>query len=187
MKFGKNMSRVGKKPILIPGGVEVKIDGRKVTVKGPKGQLSQGFRKEIKVEIEDNKVFVRPDLDTKRTNAFWGLTRALINNLIEGVVSGFEKKLEINGIGYKANLEGKDLVLKVGFSHLVNIQCPEGIEFKVEKNVITISGINKQLVGQTAAKIRKVRPPEPYKGKGIKYVDEIIRRKVGKKAAGETA
>lgn len=185
------MSRIGKKPIEIPEGVEIKIDGKKVNVKGPKGELSLEVRPEIKVEIKDGKVFIKPQLEHKsstpkkqeQTKAFWGLTRALLSNMIQGVNEGYEKKLEIEGVGYRANLEGQDLVLNVGFSHPVKINAQDNIKFTVDKNLITVSGIDKGLVGQIAAKIRKVRPPEPYKGKGIRYVGEQIRRKVGKKAA----
>jgi len=196
------MSRIGKKPISIPESVEVKIENNTVTVKGPKGELRKEVRPEIKVEInpvrdsedrekprkecisnggKENEILVSPEKETKKTNAFWGLTRTLIFNMIKGVTEGYEKKLEIQGVGYKANLEGEDLVLQVGFSHPVKMDKVEGIKFEVEKNIITISGIDKELVGQVAAKIRKVRPPEPYKGKGIRYVGEEVRRKAGKK------
>lgn len=181
------MSRIGKKPIEIPQGVEVKIEGQKVTVKGSKGELSFEVRPEIKVEVKEGKAFVSPQIETKETNAFWGLTRALLQNMIKGVTEGYEKKLELEGVGYKVNLEGENLVLNVGFSHSVKIEAPQGIKFSVEKNTITVSGIDKGLVGQMAAKIRKVRPPEPYKGKGIRYAGEQIRRKVGKKAATTAA
>jgi large subunit ribosomal protein L6 len=188
------MSRVGKKPIEIPKGVEVKIEGRRVTVKGPKGELSRGFHSDIKIETKEGKIFVLPLIEihkearvgagrAKKIKAIWGLTRNLIFNMIEGVTSGFEKKLEIEGIGYKAELEGKNLILYAGFSHPIKVEAPEGIKFSVEKNIITVSGIDKELVGQLAAKIRRVRKPEPYKGKGIKYLGEVIRRKVGKKVA----
>ena len=177
------MSRIGKKPIEILQGVEVKIDGQKVLIKGPKGELNFEVRPEIRVEVKEGKVLVVPQIETKQTKAFWGLTRALLQNMIKGVVMGYEKKLELEGVGYRANLEGQDLALNVGFSHPVKIKAPEGIKFTVEKNTITVSGIDKGLVGQIAAKIRKVRPPEPYKGKGIRYAGEQIRRKVGKKAA----
>ncbi len=180
------MSRIGKKPIEIPQGVEIKIDGQKVLVKGLKGELSFEVRPEIKVETKEGKVLVSPQIETKSTKAFWGLTRALLQNMIKGVTEGYEKKLEMEGVGYKANLEGQNLVLNVGFSHSVKIEAPEGIKFAVEKNMITVSGIDKGLVGQTAAKIRKVRPPEPYKGKGIRYVGEQIRRKEGKRAVATT-
>lgn len=175
------MSRIGKKPILIPENVEVKIDGQKVIVKGPKGELSKEIRPEIKVELKESHLLVSPKIETKRTKAFWGLTRALIANMIKGVTEGYEKKLEIEGLGYRASLEGEDLVLFVGFTHPVKIKCPEGIKFLAEKNVITISGINKELVGEFASKIRKIRPAEPYKGKGIRYQGEVIKRKAGKK------
>ena len=178
------MSRIGKKPILIPEGVEVKIEDSKITVKGPKGELQREIRPEIKLEVREGKILVTPQKKTKGTKAFWGLTRALVFNMIKGVTERYEKKLQLEGVGYKANLEGEDLVLQVGFSHPVKIKKPEGVSFSVEKNIITISGINKELVGQIAAKIRKVRPPEPYKGKGIRYVGEEVRRKTGKKVVG---
>ncbi len=177
------MSRVGKKPIEIPEGVEVKIEGRNVIIKGPKGELSREVRPEIKVEVKDGKILVTPQIETKKTKAFWGLTRALLNNMVKGVTEGYEKKLEIRGLGYKASLEGKDLVLMVGFTHPVKLVIPEEIKVAVEKNIITVSGIDKELVGLIASKIRKVRPPEPYKGKGIRYLGEHVRRKAGKKVA----
>ena len=192
------MSRIGKKPILIPEDVEVKIEpaqvsskfgageGQKVVVKGPKGELSQEVRPEIKVETKGGQIFISPKIETKRTSAFWGLTRALIANMIRGVTEGYEKKLEIEGLGYRAQLEGENLVLSVGFTHPVKIDCPSGIKFSIGKNVITVSGADKELVGQIASKIRKVRPPEPYKGKGIKYQGEVIRRKAGKKVVTTT-
>ena len=178
------MSRIGKKPILIPENVEIKIEGQKIIVKGPKGELQREIRPEIKLEVEKDKILVIPQKKTKGTKAFWGLTRALVFNMIKGVTEGYEKKLQLEGVGYKANLEGEELVLQVGFSHPVKIEKPEGVNFSVEKNIITVSGINKELVGQIAAKIRKVRPPEPYKGKGIRYVGEEVRRKAGKKVVG---
>ncbi|MBU2635054.1 50S ribosomal protein L6 [Patescibacteria group bacterium] len=177
------MSRIGKKPITIPQSVEINIDGNKISVRGPKGELRKEVPLEIKIEIKDDKIFVSPGKETKRTKAFWGLFRTLIFNMVKGVTDGYEKKLEIHGVGYKANLEGEDLVLLVGFSHPVKIDRIEGIEFSVEKSIITVSGIDKELVGQIAAKIRKVRKPEPYKGKGIRYLGEEIRRKAGKKVA----
>lgn len=180
------MSRVGKKPILIPEGVEVKLEDQKVIIKGPKGELSQKIRPEISIEVKEGKIVVLPKIQTKKTKAFWGLTRTLLANMIEGVIRGYEKKLEIQGIGYKASLDGKDLNLQVGFTHPIKIKAPEGINFLVEKNTITASGINKELVGEIAAKIKKVRPPEPYKGKGIRYLGETIKRKAGKKAATTT-
>lgn len=180
------MSRVGKKPIEIPKDIEVQIAGEKVLVKGPKGELSKKVRPEIKVELKEGKIFVVPQLETKKTKAFWGLTRALLLNMIKGVAEGYEKKLEIEGVGFRAHLEGLDLVLDVGFSHPVKLATPAGIKFSIEKQIITISGADKELVGQMAAKIRKVKPPEPYKGKGIKYLGEQIRRKVGKKVVTTT-
>ena len=178
MKYGKIMSRVGKKPIEIPEGVDVKIEGQKVIVKGPKGELSREVRPEIEIVIEDKRIVLRG----KQFKAFWGLTRALIANMLKGVTEGFEKKLEIKGVGYRASVEGEQLTLSVGFTQPVKIKCPAGIKLSVEKNIITVSGIDKELVGQISAKIRAVKPPEPYKGKGIRYMGEEIRRKLGKKA-----
>jgi len=177
------MSRIGKKPIEIPKGVEVKKEGRSITVKGPKGELSREIREEIKVDIGDDKITLLPQVKTKKTEAFWGLSRSLIFNMVRGVSEGFEKKLEIQGVGYKGKIEQDELVLNLGFSHEIRIKPPEGIKFSVEKNIITVSGIDKEKVGQAAAKIRKIRPPDPYKGKGIRYLGEEIRLKVGKKAA----
>lgn len=195
MKYGnKNMSRIGKKSILIPGGVEIKIEGQKVIAKGPKGDLFLEVHPEIKVEIKDNQLFVTPKTRAtksgeeiynagKEVKALWGLTRALLANIVEGVSKGFEKKLEIQGIGFKAAIEGEELILNVGFSHPVKIKIPEELQVSVEKNFIIISGIDKVLVGQFSAVIRKVKPPEPYKGKGIRYQGEYVRRKVGKRVA----
>lgn len=180
------MSRIGKKPIEIPAGVEVKIDGGRITVKGPKGELQRNIRPEIKVAEESGRLLVSLQRETKETGAFWGLTRALLANDIKGVTQGFEKKLEIEGVGYRVNMEGEDLNLQLGFSHPVKIKAPEGVKFSVDKNVITVLGIDKGLVGQTAAKIRDQKPPEPYKGKGIRYEGEQIRRKLGKKAVAST-
>ena len=184
MKYGNNMSRIGKKHIIIPQGVEVNINNNEVVVKGSKGELKRAIRPEIRVEKKDNEIIVSPNGKTKKTNAFWGLSRTLIFNMIEGITKGYEKKLEIQGIGYKANLEGEDLVLSLGFSHPVRVNKIEGIKFIVEKNIITVSGIDKELVGQITAKIRKIKKPEPYKGKGIRYLGEEVRRKAGKKAVG---
>ena len=175
------MSRIGKKPILILEGVEVKIEGQKVIVKGPKGELQKEIRPELKVEKKDNQILITPAKETKKTKAFWGLSRAIIFNMIKGVKEGFEKKLEIQGVGFRANLEGEDLVLNIGYSHPVKIKKPESINFSVVKNIITVSGSDKELVGQITARIREVRKPEPYKGKGIRYLGEEVRRKVGKK------
>jgi large subunit ribosomal protein L6 len=175
------MSRIGKKPIKIPAEIDVKVEGDLVTIKGPKGELAQKIRPEIKVEVKEGKILVSPNTETKNTKAFWGLTRSLLANNIKGVIKGYEKKLVIEGLGYKAEMEGDTLVLRVGFTHPVKIESPSGIQLGVDKNIITVSGINKGQVGQTAAKIRKVRPPEPYKGKGIKYLGEVVKRKAGKK------
>jgi len=176
------MSKIGKQPIVIPEGVDVKIDGNLVVVKGPKGELKRELVREIKATVNGKQVEVSVGKITKRSAALWGLTRTLLANMVEGVKNGFEKKLEIEGIGYKAVLQGKDLVLTLGYSHPVEFKNVPGIDFKVEKNVITVSGIDKELVGQTAANIRKQRKPEPYKGKGIRYRGEVVKRKAGKKA-----
>jgi large subunit ribosomal protein L6 len=174
------MSKIGRQPIPIPEGVEVKIEDHTITVKGPKGELSFSFHPAIKVVSTDNEIKVSQG--TKEAKALWGTTRALIFNMVKGVTEGFKKQLEIHGVGYKAEVQDKKLILSVGFTHPVEILAPEGIEFKVEKNIITVSGIDKQLVGQIAAKIRAVKPPEPYKGKGIRYLGEHVRIKPGKKA-----
>lgn len=178
------MSRIGKKPILIPQEVEVKIEGNKVMTKGPKGEISKEFRPEIKIETKDDKILTQPFSEkagSKEIKALWGLTRMLVANMVEGVTAGFEKKLEIEGIGFRGEASGDELVLYVGFSHPVKLKIPKDIKILVDKNIITVSGVDKQLVGQFASIIRKVKPAEPYKGKGIKYVGEVIRRKVGKK------
>ncbi|MFH1047574.1 MAG: 50S ribosomal protein L6 [Patescibacteria group bacterium] len=175
------MSRVGKKPIDIPSGVEVKINGDQVSVKGPKGTLSLTTHPFVSAAVEDNQVRVKVrDEENVKQRALWGLSVRLISNLISGVTKGFDKKLEVNGVGYKVAMQGKVLKLDVGYSHPVEFTAPEGIEISVEKNVITITGIDKQRVGEVAAQIRRVRKPEPYKGKGIKYIDEVIQRKAGK-------
>ena len=176
------MSRIGKKPIEIPEGVEVKIDSNEVTIKGPKGELSQEIRPEIKVEVKDKEVLVSLQRQTKQSKALWGTSRSLLANMVKGVVEGCQKQLQLEGVGYRAKVEGDKLILQVGFSHPVEFLKPEGIDFSVEKNIITIIGIDKEKVGQTSAKIRRIRPPEPYKGKGIRYVGEVVRRKEGKKA-----
>jgi large subunit ribosomal protein L6 len=180
------MSRIGKKPILIPENTEAKIEGNIFTVKGPKGELSKEFRPEIVIEIKEGRISVLPRAENKQTRALWGLTRALISNMVKGVTEGFERKLEIEGLGFKAQVTENDLELFVGFSHSVKIKAPESVNFTVEKNIITVSGPDLEKVSQTAAKIRKVKPAEPYKGKGIKYLGEVIRRKVGKKVATTT-
>lgn len=179
------MSRIGRKPVAVPAGVDVKIDGTTVTVKGPKGSLTGTYNSKLSIALEGNEIIVtRPD-DEKESRALHGLTRTLIHNMVEGVNNGYSKELEINGIGYKAAMQGKDLVLTVGYSHVVNVKTPEGITIAVPApNKIVISGADKVKVGQFAAEVRGVRPPEPYKGKGIKYVDEYIRRKEGKAGKG---
>ncbi|MDD5750559.1 MAG: 50S ribosomal protein L6 [Candidatus Pacebacteria bacterium] len=178
------MSRIGKKPILIPQGVEVKKDGRKITVKGPKGTIIQDIPEEISVEQKDSQILVKPVRENKKSRELWGLIRSLLQNHVQGVCAGFEKKLEMVGVGYKAALvDPKTIKIEAGFSHPVIMPLPEGLTATVEKNVITVVGFDKQKVGQFAAKIRDVRPPEPYKGKGIRYQGEKVRRKEGKKAA----
>ena len=173
------MSRIGKNPITIPQGVEVTIDGTKVTVKGPKGTLTQEFLKDVEIKNEDGKIIV--SLVNEKASNIHGLTRTLIHNMIVGVTDGFEKALEINGVGYRAQKQGNKLVLTLGFSHPVEVEAPEGITIDVpSQNSIIVKGIDKQLVGQVAANIREYRLPEPYKGKGIKYAGEHIRRKEGK-------
>jgi len=180
------MSRVGKQPISIPDKVDVNFKDEIIEVEGPKGSLEFKVRPELKVEIEDDKLFVRPAQDTKQTNALWGTTRTRIANLIEGVQEGYDKQLKIKGLGYKANVKSDKLVLELGFSHPIEFEKPEGIEFKVndDQDEITVKGIDKEKVGQTAAEIRNIRPPEPYKGKGIRYKGEEIERKEGKRAVG---
>ncbi len=177
------MSRIGKKPIKIPEQVEFKLDNNLLSIKGPKGELKININSSIKVEEKDKVITLKPLFMEKSTRALWGTYGSIINNMIQGVTKGFEKKLEINGVGYRALVQEDKLILNVGFSHPIEIKTPEGINFNVEKNIITVSGIDKQLVGQVAAKIRSKRKPEPYKGAGIKYEDEIIRRKAGKKVA----
>jgi len=175
------MSRIGKKPIEIPAGVEVKIEGHTVTAKGPKGTESVSFRDEVKVSVSDNKIIVEPNSDDRKTGALHGLFRTLIANAVKGVSTGFEKKLEIVGVGYRANMEGSNLNMALGYSHPVIIVPPEGINLSVEANTkITVQGSNKQTVGDVAAFIRSKRPPEVYKGKGVKYEGEYIARKAGK-------
>lgn len=178
------MSRIGKKPILIPNNVEVDINGGKVKVRGPLGELERVFDDSISIKKDEDVIKLEPTKKGVSVNALWGTYASLISNMVEGVSKGFSKKLVIEGIGYKAQLEGKILVLNLGFSHPIKIPVPEGIEIKAEKNKIEISGTDKQLVGETAATIRALKKPEPYKGKGIRYEDEIIRRKAGKKVVG---
>ena len=176
------MSRIGRMPIAIPAGVTVTIaENNKVTVKGPKGTLERVLPAEMSIKEEDGQIIVSRPSDLKKMKSLHGLTRTLINNMIVGVTAGYEKKLEINGIGYRAQKQGKKLVLSLGYSHPVEMEDPEGLESTMEgQNVIIVKGIDKEKVGQYAAEIRDKRRPEPYKGKGIKYADEVIRRKVGK-------
>ena len=175
------MSRIGRMPIAIPAGVTVEIaENNHVTVKGPKGTLERALPVEMEIKSEGSEITVTRPNDLKRMKSLHGLTRTLINNMVIGVTDGFTKELEVNGVGYRASKSGKELNLNLGYSHPVVMTDPEGLESKVEGNKITISGIDKEKVGQYAAEIRDKRRPEPYKGKGIKYVDEVIRRKVGK-------
>ena len=175
------MSRIGKKPIEIPSGVEVKIENNVVTVKGPKGTETVAYREEVKVSVVENNIIVEPNSDDRKTGALHGLFRTLIANAVEGVSKGFEKKLEIVGVGYRANMEGSNLNMALGYSHPVLIVPPAGITLSVEANTkISVKGSNKQTVGDVAAFIRSKRPPEVYKGKGVKYEGEYIRRKAGK-------
>ncbi|MBR6223383.1 MAG: 50S ribosomal protein L6 [Lachnospiraceae bacterium] len=175
------MSRIGRMPIAIPAGVTVDIaENNKVTVKGPKGTLERVLPSEMNIEKQGEEIVVTRPNDLKKMKSLHGLTRTLIHNMVVGVTDGYEKKLEVNGVGYKVAKQGKKLVLSLGYSHPVEIEDPEGLESVVEGNNITVKGIDKEKVGQYAAEIRTKRPPEPYKGKGIKYADEVIRRKVGK-------
>ena len=175
------MSRIGNKPITVPDGVEVKIDGNKITVKGPKGTLEREVHKNISLEMKDNQIIVTRKNDEPLNRSLHGLTRTLINNMIIGVKAEFSRELQINGVGYRVAKQGKDLNLTLGYSHPVIFEAPEGITFDVPNpNTIIVKGIDKELVGQTAAVIRTKRPPEVYRGKGIKYAEEVIRRKEGK-------
>lgn len=178
------MSRIGKLPVVIPSGVNIDINSNEITVKGPKGQLSRILHPDMIIEIDEKELTVKRPSDKKEHRSLHGLTRALINNMVIGVNNGFEKRLEINGVGYRAQKQGKKLTLNLGYSHPIEMIDPEGIETVVEgNNKIVISGIDKEQVGKHAANIRKKREPEPYKGKGIKYADEIIKRKEGKTGA----
>lgn len=175
------MSRIGKLPIAIPAGVEVKLEDKTLTVKGPKGQLIKTFHKDMEITIEEKEILVTRPTENKIHKSLHGLTRSLIQNMIDGVTKGFEKTLDINGVGYRAQKQGNKLVLNLGYSHPIEMDDPEGISVEVPANTkIIVKGIDKQLVGAHAANIRKQRKPEPYKGKGIKYTDEYIRRKEGK-------
>ncbi|HEV7157660.1 MAG TPA: 50S ribosomal protein L6 [Caulobacteraceae bacterium] len=176
------MSRIGKKPIVIPSGVELSLDGQSVRVKGPKGELAWTVSDDVGLKLENGELTLAPRVESARARAMWGLSRTLINNMVVGVTSGYEKTLELVGVGYRAALKGSALSMQLGFSHDVDIPAPAGITFVVPRPVeIRISGIDKQLVGETAARIRKIRPPEPYKGKGVRFAGEAVRRKEGKK------
>ena len=181
------MSKIGKQPVLIPEGVKVEVEGRVVKVSGSKGNLSLDLPKEVEVKIEADKVEVSRKNNSKRALSIHGTIRSLINNMIRGVSVGWVRQLELVGTGFKADTSGESLNLIVGYSHPVKIDAPEGVTFKVEKNIITVEGVDRGAVGQAAANIRDVRPPEPYKGKGIKYVEEVVRRKPGKAAAKAVA
>lgn len=176
----KDMSRIGKLPIQIPSGVTITVDSGNVTVKGPKGELTQFITPDVTVKVEDGNLTVARRDDSKPAKSQHGLMRALINNMVTGVTKGFEKKLEVNGVGFRVGMAGTDLELSLGFSHPVKYKAPTGVQITTNKMEITVSGINKQQVGQVAAEIRELKKPEPYKGKGIKYADETIRRKAGK-------
>ncbi|TCD05462.1 50S ribosomal protein L6 [Erythrobacteraceae bacterium CFH 75059] len=176
------MSRIGKRPVVVPGGVTATIDAGTLVVKGPKGTLSMGLSDDIDYRVEDGSISVQPANDSKRARAFWGMQRTLVSNLVEGVTEGFTKTLEIAGVGYRAQAQGRKLKLQLGYSHDVELDVPEGVEVKTpDQTTVEISGIDKQAVGQFAAEVREWRKPEPYKGKGIKYRGEYIFRKEGKK------
>ena len=178
------MSRIGKEPVPVPSGVKIEVKGTHVKVTGSKGALERDIRPEMELKIEDTQLVITPRGTSKRVLAFWGMTRSLINNMVLGVEKGFEKKLVVEGVGYRAKVSGSTLTLNVGYSNPVEFALPDGISADVDKdNTITISGIDKELVGQVAARIRDIRKPEPYKGKGIRYIDEHIVRKVGKAGA----
>lgn len=174
------MSRIGKQPIAIPAGVTITVGDKDVTVAGPKGSLTVPLQENVNVAVEDNQIVVTRSDDEPKSRAWHGLERALLNNAVQGVTKGFEKKLEINGVGYRLSGSGNTIEMALGFSHPVKYQAPAGVELKTDKMTITVSGIDKQKVGQVAAEIRALKKPEPYKGKGIKYVDEVILRKAGK-------
>ena len=176
------MSRIGKKPIAIPSGVEVRLDGREISVKGPKGALSLTLVEDVEVTREGDEILVRPRNDSRRARAMWGMQRSLVANLVEGVTKGFEKKLVIQGVGYRAQAQGRKVRLQLGFSHDIEYEVPEGIKVETpDQTTIVVSGIDKQKVGQVAAELRAYRLPEPYKGKGVRYENEYVFRKEGKK------
>ncbi len=186
MKFGKNMSRLGKKPIIIPEKVEVIRDGKIIKVKGPRGETERVFKDDINITIEGDKILLKPVKDIKETKALWGTYVSHIKNMIKGVTDGFEKKLIIEGIGFRVQIEGTNLVLNLGLSHPIKVPIPKDLKVSVEKNIIVIAGVDKEKVGKFSAEIRALKKPEPYKGKGIRYEDEIIKRKSGKKATATT-
>lgn len=174
------MSRIGKQPITIPNGIEVKLDGFVLSFKKGKLEETLDTKNHVNVEVKDGSIIFSPKGEDRQSRAYWGTYRSLANNIVVGLTDGFEKKLEVNGVGYKAAVKGKTLELNLGFSHPINYDLPEGVEATVEKNLITIKGHNKQVVGQVASEVREFRPPEPYKGKGVKYLEERIIRKAGK-------
>ncbi len=176
------MSRIGKKAIAVPSGVTVTLDGQKIAVKGPKGQLAYTAPEEIRVAQEGGQLSFTPTSDSQRAGAMWGLTRTLVSNMVEGVTKGYEETLELVGVGYRAAIKGRNLSLQLGFSHDIDMPPPEGITFaSARPGEVKIAGIDKQMVGEVAARIRRIRPPEPYKGKGVRYAGEKVRRKEGKK------
>jgi len=182
------MSRIGKKPITIPENVTAELKANELIIKGPKGELKEKIHPLVKIEIKDRQINISvTDPTEKKQKALWGLFGSLVKNMIKGSTEGYEKKLEVIGVGFKVNLQGNKLVLNVGYSHPVEFLLPKGINAIVEKNIITLSGIDKQQIGEVAAMIRKIKKPEPYKGKGIKYADEVIKKKVGKAAAKASA
>jgi large subunit ribosomal protein L6 len=178
----EDVSRIGRMPVIIPDGVQVEVKGSKVIVKGPNGELESEFRSEMKIERKDDAIVVERPSDAPQMRSLHGLTRSLINNMVVGVSEGFSKTLEVQGVGYRPELQGKDLILHVGYSHPVTVEPADGIEFEVDTKArtVVVKGPDKQVVGQVAADIRKIRPPEPYKGKGIRYQGEYVRRKAGK-------
>ena len=176
------MSRIGKRPVAVPKGVQANVEGQTVTAKGPKGQLAVQLVEDVAVELADGGISVAPREDTQKSRAMWGMSRTLVQNIVTGVTDGFEKRLEITGVGYRAQVQGKNLSLALGYSHDVSYPIPDGIQVACPRPTeIVVSGIDKQKVGQVAAEIRRYRPPEPYKGKGVKYAGEFIFRKEGKK------
>jgi large subunit ribosomal protein L6 len=177
------MSRVGRKPVVLPKGVNVNVAGRDVTVKGPRGELRRALPTGVSVKVEGAAIHVSRDDDSRENRSKHGLARALVANMVNGVTTGFERKLEINGVGYRAEVAGQKLNMALGFSHPIEYELPKQVTAKVEKNVVTLTSFDREVLGETAAKIRSFRPPEPYKGKGVKYAEETIRRKVGKTGA----